>query len=48
MLNPVTKIILDKGAVFTLDTAQIKGVDSTVRTTDVIMGEDAKLYVVEN
>jgi len=47
VLNPVTKIILDKGAVFTLDTAQIKGVDSTVRTTDVIMGEDAKLYVVE-
>lgn len=47
VLNPVTKIILDEGAVFTLDTAQIKGVDSTVRTTDVIMGADAKLYVVE-
>lgn len=47
VLNPVTKIILDEGAVFTLDTAQIKGVDSTVRTTDVIMGAGAKLYVVE-
>ena len=47
ILNPVTKIILEEGAVFTLDTAQIKGVDSTVRKTDVIMGKDARLYVME-
>ncbi len=47
ILNPVTKIILEKNAVFTLDTAQIKGVDSTKRETEVVMGEDAKLFVVE-
>ena len=29
ILNPVTKIYLEEGAVFTLDTAQIKGVDSS-------------------
>ncbi len=47
ILNPVTKIIMEKGSVFTLDTAQIKGVDSTKRETEVVMGEDSKLFVVE-
>lgn len=47
ILNPVTKIIMDAHSVFTLDTAQIKGVDSTRRDTEVVMGEDTRLYVVE-
>ena len=47
ILNPVTKIYLEEGAVFTLDTAQIKGVDSSVRETDVFMGEKSKLFVIE-
>ncbi|MDO4464923.1 MAG: SufD family Fe-S cluster assembly protein [Bacillota bacterium] len=47
ILNPVTKIIMEENSVFTLDTAQIKGVDSTKRETEVIMGEKAKLFVVE-
>lgn len=47
VLNPVTKIYLEEDAVFTLDTVQIKGVDSTVRETDVEMGCNSKLYVVE-
>lgn len=47
ILSPVTKIIMEEASVFTLDTAQIKGVDSTKRETEVIMGEDAKLFVVE-
>lgn len=47
ILNPVTKIIMDAHSVFTLDTAQIKGVDSTKRETEVIMGEDSKLFVIE-
>lgn len=47
ILNPVTKIIMEKNAVFTLDTAQIKGVDSTKRETQVVMGEDSKLFVIE-
>lgn len=47
ILNPVTQIYLDEGAVFTLDTVQIRGVDSTERTTDVDMGPDSRLFVVE-
>ena len=47
VLNPVTKIYMEEGAVFTMDTAQIKGVDSTLRETDVELGAGAKLYVVE-
>lgn len=47
ILNPVTKILMEAHSVFTLDTAQIKGVDSTKRETEVVMGEDAKLFVVE-
>lgn len=47
ILNPVTKIIMEDHSVFTLDTVQIKGVDSTRRETEVTMGEDTKLFVVE-
>lgn len=47
ILNPVTQIYLEEGAVFTLDTVQIRGVDSTERRTDVEMGPDSRLYVME-
>ena len=47
ILNPVTKITLDEGSIFTLDTSQIKGVDSTKRETQVDMGKNTKLFVVE-
>ncbi|WP_346662495.1 SufD family Fe-S cluster assembly protein [uncultured Merdimonas sp.] len=47
VLNPVTKIFMEEDSVFTLDTAQIKGVDSTVRETEVHLGKGAKLYVIE-
>lgn len=47
ILNPVTKILLAEDAVFTLDTAQIKGVDSTKRVTEVEACEGAKLFVTE-
>lgn len=47
ILNPVTKIILEEDSVFTLDTAQIEGVDSTKRKTEVILGEGSKLFVTE-
>lgn len=47
VLNPVTKIYMDEDSVFTLDTAQIKGVDSTHRETDIEMAAGAKLHVVE-
>lgn len=47
VLNPVTRIIMEESSVFTLDTAQIEGVDSTKRDTQVIMGRDSKLFVME-
>lgn len=47
ILNPVTKIIMEAHSVFTLDSVQIEGVDSTDRKTEVIMGEDTKLFVME-
>lgn len=47
VLNPVTNIYMEEDAVFTLDTAQIKGVDSTHRETNITLGKGAKLNVVE-
>lgn len=47
ILNPVTKIFMEADSVFTLDTVQIKGVDSTMRETEITMGENAKLFVME-
>lgn len=47
ILNPATKIYMGENSVFTLDTAQIKGVDSTVRETYVEAGKNARLYVTE-
>lgn len=47
ILNPVTRIYLEEGAVFNLDTAQIGGVDSTVRKTEVTLAAQARLNVME-
>lgn len=47
ILNPVTKIYQDANSVFTLDSVQIKGVDSTTRETEIVLGEGAKLFVLE-
>ena len=47
ILNPVTNIEVGENSVFTLDTVQIKGVDSTVRRTNVSMEAGSRLYVVE-
>ena len=47
VLNPVTKIYQEEDSVFTLDTVQIKGVDSTARKTEIVLGAGAKLFVVE-
>ncbi len=47
ILNPVTNIYMEEDAVFTLDTVQIKGVDSTQRETNISMGKGSKLYVME-
>lgn len=47
VLNPVTNIFVGENSVFTLDTAQIKGVNSTIRETVVQLEKNAKLYVTE-
>lgn len=47
VLDPVTNIYLEEDAVFTLDTAQIKGVDSTERETNISVGKGSRLYVME-
>ena len=44
---PISNIYLEEEAVFTLDTTQIKGVDSTERATNITMGRGAKLFVTE-
>ena len=47
VLNPVTKIYVGEGSVFTLETTQIKGVDSTKRENYIELAENAKLNVTE-
>ncbi|MDO5426037.1 MAG: SufD family Fe-S cluster assembly protein [Eubacteriales bacterium] len=47
ILNPVTQIFLEEGALFYLDTAQIGGVDSTHRETQVELKAGAKLQCTE-
>lgn len=47
ILNPVTKIYMEENSVFHLDTVQIKGVDSTVRETEVEIGANSRIYVTE-
>lgn len=47
VLNPATVMEIGENSVFTMDTAQIKGVDSTMRTTTVRLKEGAKLVVTE-
>lgn len=47
VLDPVTNIFVGENSVFTLDTAQIKGVNSTIRETVVELEKNAKLYVTE-
>ena len=47
VLNPVTKIYQEENSIFTLDSVQIKGVDSTARETEIVLGEGAKLFVLE-
>lgn len=46
-IDPVTEVTLEKDAVLTMDTAQIGGVDHTVRTTSAVLGENAKLIIRE-
>ena len=47
VLNPVTRIFLDEGAIFYLESTQIEGVDSTKRETEIHLGAGSKLFATE-
>ena len=47
VLNPVTKIYVGENSVFTLETTQIKGVDSTERENYIELADNAKLFITE-
>jgi len=47
IMNPTTYVELDEGAYLEMETAQIKGVDSTKRTTKAILGAKSTLIVGE-
>lgn len=47
ILNPVTEVYLKKGATLEMETCQIKGVDSTIRTTRGILEDDTNLIIGE-
>ena len=47
VLNPETVVYLKEGAFMEMETTQIKGVDSTVRTTKARLGDKAKLVIHE-
>ncbi len=47
VLNPVTKIVMKENSTFTMETTQLGGVTSSVRTTKAKLHENAKLVIKE-
>lgn len=47
ILNPVTEVHLKKGASLNMESIQIKGVDSSIRTTNAVLEEDTNFVVTE-
>ena len=47
ILNPVTKVYVGEGSSVTFETTQIKGVDSTNRNTEIVVGKNAEVIVNE-
>lgn len=47
VLNPETVVNLKKGAILEIETYQIEGIDSTIRTTKGKVGENASLIIIE-
>jgi len=47
ILNPVTEVHLKKGAMLKMESTQIKGVDSTIRTTKGVLEENTNLVITE-
>ena len=47
ILNPVTEVYLKEGASLEMDTAQIRGVSSTIRKTKGVLKDNSKLVITE-
>ncbi len=47
IMNPETVVYLEEGAFMQMDTTQIRGVDSTVRSTKAVVGKNAEFVVNE-
>ncbi len=47
ILNPVTQLHLKSGSTFEMDSIQIKGVDSTIRTTKGVLEDNTNLVISE-
>ena len=47
ILNPVTEVFLKEGASLEMESVQIKGVDSTIRTTKGVLESNANLVITE-
>ena len=47
IMNPTTVVVMDEGSYLEMETTQIKGVDSTVRTTHATVGPEATLIIKE-
>ena len=47
IMNPTTLIEMDEGSYLEMETTQIKGVDSTIRTTHATVGPNATLIIKE-
>lgn len=47
IMNPGTELTVGEGSSVEMEMVQIKGVDSTVRKTDAVLGKNAKLVVHE-
>ena len=47
ILNPVTEVYLKEGSKMEMETVQIKGVDSTIRTTKGVLENNTSLVILE-
>ncbi len=47
ILNPVTEVYMEEGSSVEMEMVQIKGVDSTERTTKAVLGKDCHMVVRE-
>lgn len=47
VMNPETIVEIDEGGFLEMETVQIKGIDSTKRSTKATLGKDAKIVITE-